>query len=340
MQVVRDAVARELLTMDATISALRTALQEEQVGSAVVPARTTIENPLGGSWIRTMPGITGAAGYMGAKLMYSHESAGVAYVVLLVSVDPQEAGQTVLLDANWITTIRTAAAAAIATDALCSSNVGKLALIGTGTQARALLDALCAVRRPALVSVYSRSAQNRKRFVKEARLRLGLQVMAADTIETALADADLVGSSIRAGGTPILLPSMITKPDAHINALSSVRPEAREVDVELWRSADLVVVDHAQDVRSSGDGIAADEAGLPLVEMVELHALDDFRCAAHAKLTLYKSVGSALQDLSVAAYVYERARELGRTEEVREFPTARLPQRSVAEASDQGKERR
>ncbi|MCW2665325.1 MAG: ornithine cyclodeaminase [Frankiales bacterium] len=308
MQVVTDAVARSVLTEQLAIDAVRSALEEEWAGTAVVPARTTVENPASRDWFRSMPGVLGGAGYMGTKLMYSLSGQGVSYVIVLVPLEGGARGRTVLLDANWITLMRTAATAAVATDLLAPADVDKMAVIGTGSQARAVLDALCTVRDPRRIEVYSRTPGNREAFAEAARARWGDRVTAGASLEAALRGAQLVGSAIRAGDTPILFPGLFDGAGpVHVNALSSVRPDARELDATLWSAADMVVVDHLEDVLTSGDARAALQAKtITVEEIVPLSALRA-RSRGEARLTLYKSVGSALQDVSVAAAVYELA---------------------------------
>jgi ornithine cyclodeaminase/alanine dehydrogenase-like protein (mu-crystallin family) len=325
MHLVTDAAVAELLTAEGAIAALRSALAEEAAGTAAVPVRTTMDSPTSDDWLRTMPCVLGERGYMGTKLMYSMAGVGVSYLILLVNLHDRSR-PVALVDANTVTKMRTAATAAVATDLLVSGPVDTLAVVGTGEQALSLLDSLCTVRDFRQIRVFSRREDNRARFVAEAAARWGVKVVAGETLEGTLDGADVIGSAIRAGSRPIFRADMFEDATVHLNALSSVRPGARELDADLWAEPSFVVVDHPGDALESGDVQAVMDAGS--VDYAQVPALSDLvtgRAVAPpgTRRTVFKSVGSGLQDVSVAAHVYETALRQGAFQEIDEFPAIR-----------------
>lgn len=327
MHLVTDAVASDLLSARAAIDAVAQGLAEEAKGTAAVPVRTTIDAPGSADWLRTMPAILSERGYMGVKVMYSLDGVGVSYVILLVSLD-QPGRPVALVDANVVTMIRTAATAAVATDALVSGPVDTLSIVGTGSQALALVESLCEVRDFGEVRVFSRTSENRQRFVAEARSRYGIRVAECGSLTEALTGADVVGSAIRAGSRPIFDAAALTDV-THLNALSSVRPSARELGVDVWRKPSYVVVDHPEDALESGDIQAVlDDRTINYAEVPSLSDVVGGRASVPRDgitRTVFKSVGSGIQDVSVAALVYEAAAKRGSLLEVGGFPAVRGP---------------
>jgi ornithine cyclodeaminase/alanine dehydrogenase-like protein (mu-crystallin family) len=230
-----------------------------------------------------------------------------------------------MLDADWITAFRTAATAAIAVRYLAPADARTVTVIGSGTQARALLEAAAQVMMPTRVLVHSPTAANRELFASEVGAETGLAIEPAADGDAALAAADVVLSAYRAGVQPAIHLSQ-TRPGSLVCAISSVRPEHREVDVELWR-ASRVVVDDLEHVRSSGDGRAATEAGLTadgdVTELWQVLQNPGRGRVSDAERVLFKSVGTAEQDIALAALTLERCRELGVGETIDGFPALR-----------------
>ena len=305
------------------IDDLERLLRRDGEGNIELPRRLTINDRMGG-FLRMMPAICYGIGYSGLKVMNLHPEHGVRYMIQLIRIAD---GQTVaLMDANWITAYRTAAAAAIAVRHLRPKAARTITVIGSGVQARALLDAVTLVFRPAKVYISSPTAVNRERLAAEMKQHLeGVDVQAAASASEAVGAADIVLSAYRAKDKPVVFAQDL-KPGALVCGISSVRPQHREVDVSVWRSS-RVVADDLEHVLESGDGREAVDEGLASKErVVELwQVLRDPHLGrrSEGENVLYKSVGTAEQDIALASLVYARAVACGTFEDLGDFPGLR-----------------
>jgi ornithine cyclodeaminase/alanine dehydrogenase-like protein (mu-crystallin family) len=189
-----------------------------------------------------------------------------------------------------------------------------------------MLAAVAHVRRLPRVKVYSPNPAHRHRFAAEMEHSLGVPVVAVDRPDQAVRGCDLVLSAYRAGREPMISAAWLD-PGTHLNAASSVRPEAREIEDEVWSKCTRVVVDDRDHVFESGDGRSAlAENAIRRDDTLELWQVAGggvpARCS-EADITLFKSVGTALQDLALAAAIYRRARERGLGIEIGGFPHVR-----------------
>ena len=313
-----------LLTPAEIIEILRAALIEQSEGLVQVPARTTVDSSSGHGWLRTMPAILNGSKVMGFKAMHSTPGVGVGYYIALYDLPTGELLSE--MDADWVTAQRTAATAAIGVDMLAAKDICCVGVLGSGEQARAMLVAASKVRRLSQVKVFSPTPANRQAFAERMGRELGLEIAAVDRPEKAVIDCDLLLSVFRAGSKPLVSADWIT-PGIHISAASSVRPAARELEDDVWRKASLVAVDDRGHAFESGDGrsavasrsFSADRA----IELWELVSGQKAGRVNNTDITLFKSVGTALQDMAIAAAIHRRAREKGLGQEVGEFPRMR-----------------
>ena len=314
----------DLLTMEEAIEAVRAGFREQAAGQAQVPQRITIDSTAGFGWLRVMPAILNGSGVMGYKAMHSTPKVGVRYLVALY--DLRSGALLAQMDADWLTQLRTSATAGLGTDLLARADVQQVGLLGSSEQARALLRAMAAVRPFRRVKVFSPTPANRDAFAREMSEALGLEIVAVESAEAAVAGADLVGSAIRPGPRPALSAEWLA-PGVHVNAISAVRPEARELAEVVWQRADVVAVDERDHVFDSGDGRAALAGGsIRAEDTVELWELVSGKHPGRERsdqVTLLKTVGFALLDLVLANAIYQRARTRGLGEDLGEFPQAR-----------------
>jgi alanine dehydrogenase len=319
----RDNVIRAAMDSADVIEGLERMLARPGVDSLELPARLTVEDARSQGFLRLMPVIAYNTGYAGYKAMNFHPEFGVRYMIAMIALADGEL--VALLDADWITAYRTAATAAIAVRHLARPDAEQVTVIGSGTQARALLEACTQVLTPRRVVVYSPTTENRERFASEMSEQLELPVEAASDPDPALRAADVVLSAFRANGTPVIHSDAIA-PGALVCGISAVRPDHREIDMSLWRRS-RVVVDDLVHVRESGDGRVAAELGLTNAEDVpELwQVLRDPALGrrSDSEAVLFKSVGTAEQDIALAALVLDRAVGLGLGEQLEAFPSLR-----------------
>jgi ornithine cyclodeaminase/alanine dehydrogenase-like protein (mu-crystallin family) len=176
------------------------------------------------------------------------------------------------------------------------------------------------------LKVFSPTPANRERFAETASQQYGVEATAVNSGEAAAQGADLLLSAIRASGSPAVWASWL-HPGVHVTAISAVRPEARELDEAIWSRAGVIGVDDREHVFDSGDGRAALASGScqpsGAVELWELVSGRRSGRTSADQITLFKSVGTGLQDLAVAGALYRRARERGVGQDLGEFPRPR-----------------
>jgi ornithine cyclodeaminase/alanine dehydrogenase len=313
-----------LLTVDEVRAAVKAGLIEQGEGQVQVPPRTTIDSTSNRGWLRVMPAILNGSGVMGYKAMHSTPGVGVRYLVMLYDLASGEL--LAQMDADWLTAQRTAATAAIAADLLAAPKITCAGILGSSDQARAMLTAVSRVRKIPHVKVYSPTPANRSRFAADMHQRLGVAVTAVDSAQAAVFDCNLVLSVYRAGSEPLIEAGWI-KEGAHINAGSSVRPEARELKDEVWPNCAVVAVDDRAHVFESGDGRSVIASGcISPDRTVELWELQCGRSPGRRRssdITLFKGVGTALQDLALAVAIYRAAKARGLGQDIGSFPRVR-----------------
>ena len=313
-----------LLVPEEIIASLREVLIEQSKGLVQVPPRTTIDSSSGLGWLRTMPAILNGSKVMGFKAMHSTPGVGVGYFVDLYDMPSGELLAT--MDADWLTAQRTAAVAAIGIDLLARKTIRAVGVLGSGEQARSMLIAASKVRHLPQITVFSPTPSHRQTFAENMRRECGLNVTAAENPQDAVVGCDLLLSVFRAGNAPSVAAEWIT-PGMHICAASSVRPAARELDDNIWRKAAVVAVDDRAHAFESGDGRSAIASQAfkaeRAVELWELISGQRAGRSSEAEITLFKSVGTALQDLAIAKTIYYRAKQKGLGRDVGRFPKMR-----------------
>jgi ornithine cyclodeaminase/alanine dehydrogenase-like protein (mu-crystallin family) len=313
-----------LLAPEEIIEAMRAALLEQSKGLVQVPPRTTVDSSSGFGWLRTMPAILNGSKVMGFKAMHSTPGVGVGYFVDLYDLPSGEL--LAMMDADWLTAQRTAATAAIGVDVLAPKTIRTVGVLGSGDQARSMLIAASKVRHLAQINVFSPTPAHRQAFAEAIGREQGLNIKPVERPEQAVAGCDLLLSVFRAGKEPAVSADWIT-PGMHICAASSVRPAARELEDDIWRKAAVVAVDDRAHAFESGDGRSAiaSRAFDPerAVELWELASGKQRGRTTDSDITLFKSVGTALQDLAIANAIYLRAKQRGVGRDVGNFPKMR-----------------
>jgi alanine dehydrogenase len=313
-----------LLAPEEIIEAMREALLEQSQGLVQVPPRTTVDSSSGFGWLRTMPAILNGSKVMGFKAMHSTPGVGVGYFVDLYDLPSGEL--LAMMDADWLTAQRTAATAAIGVDVLARKTIRSVGVLGSGEQARSMLIAASKVRHLPQINVFSPTPAHRQAFAEAIGREQRLNVKPVDHPKQAVAGCDLLLSVFRAGKEPAVSADWIT-PGMHICAASSVRPVARELEDDIWRKAAVVAVDDRAHAFESGDGRSAiaSRAFDPerAVELWELVSGKQRGRITDSDITLFKSVGTALQDLAIANAIYLRAKQKGVGRDVGNFPKMR-----------------
>ncbi len=308
---ITDADVAALADWRSTVEALAGAYRAP-ASAAMVPPRSMARGD--GIWLRGLTAVSPSGGSMGCKLIAASPRARRAsYLISLF--DQQTMALSALIDGNRVTGLRTAGTAALAVDHLAPRRPLRVGVIGSGFEARGALECLAAVRPLAAVRVFSPTPASRERFA--ASFRPALDVAAVPAPEAAVQGADVVLCAARSRDELPVLRGAWLAPGATVVSLGSTLPEQRELDEDTLARAACIVADMPAEVlHDTGDAIAATQAGIdlagktvPLADLVTGRVLPR---RTPADIAVYKSVGSALQDIAVAEMLLARARQQGR----------------------------
>jgi alanine dehydrogenase len=306
-----DEDVRSLATMHGAVDTLTNAFRDEATGDVQIGPRANLLLPNG--WIRLAAAAMPKQGILGYKEFHRTEGQGVRYSIQLY--DNDDGHLLAMLDGNHITALRTGAAAGVALQYLSPQRIETLAVIGSGSEARTQLEAFAAVATARRGLVFSPNRENRQRFCDEMSDLAGFELRPAASAEEAAREADVVLLATKTGSAgPALLGDWL-HPGVHVTSIGSTLPTQREIDERSWVVADLIALDTPTLLDESGDAIAAREAGTidnaKIVQLADIVAGSSPGRAEDDQITLYKSVGTALQDIATARYVYEEARRSG-----------------------------
>lgn len=308
-------VAR-LLSVADCIDLMSGAMAALARGEVHQPLRQIVRPPDAKGLLGLMPAYIG-----GAEPVYGAKTAGFFPGNSAIGLDPHQgcvllfSGETgalmAVMSASEITGIRTAAMTGLATRLLARPEASRLALIGSGHQAHWQLQAIAAVRPLASVKVAARNPASARSFVEAQQPSHAFAMEAVDSVEAAVRDADIVVTVTNAR-EPILERRWIA-PGTHINAVGSSTPSHCEIEPALMGQASLFVDRRESTLNESGDYLEAARAGLVtpaslLAEVGELVIGRHPGRSSAQELTLFKSLGMALEDVAAARWLYQRAR--------------------------------
>jgi ornithine cyclodeaminase/alanine dehydrogenase-like protein (mu-crystallin family) len=302
--------------------AMRDALTAYARGQVHQPLRTIIRPPASAGMMALMPaylaaGQDGAAAYglkaicifggNPAEGLDSHQG-----VVLLSSAQTGE--PLALLNASAVTEVRTAAVSAVATELLARPGAAELAIIGTGVQARSHLLAIAAVRPLDRVRVAGRDPDKARRFAEDLRGRTTVPVTACGSAADAVAGAGIVVTAT-SSAEPVLRKDWLA-PGAHVNAVGACVPQARELDAETMAAAAVFADSRESVANEAGDYVLAQAEGAIGPDHVRAELGELLIGAApgrtgDAEITVFESLGLAIEDLVAARLAYRNATERG-----------------------------
>lgn len=306
-----DQVGR-LVEMPLLISAIERGLKDEAQQEVDQPPRLNLRASNG--FFRIMPVVLHAQNVMGFKAFQGSAADGVRYMVALYS--EQDGELLSLLDASYLTAARTGATTAIATKYLARPDASSVAVLGSGLEAMTNLAGVCAVREVNQVRVFSPRVERRLAFAEDARAQLGVDVRAVNSARLCTEGADIVVVATNTGASQATaFDAEFLESGMHVNSIGSTMPSLRELDELVFGSVDRVVFDSVEQAQAeSGDVLAAIRAQMYLPERVmSLAALVGCPSAqpGASDCTLFKSVGTAMQDVASGHAVYLAALEAG-----------------------------
>jgi len=307
-----------LLPMSAALEVVRQAAAEYSRGAALIPLRTSMETHQPEGEMLVMPGYLPGPGAIGVKIYSCFPGPdGLSEGTALMVFRDLRDGLEVIMDAGWLTDMRTGAMTGVACQLLAPPDARRLALIGTGTQARTQLDGVAATTQIEAVEVWSRGDGGRASFVAAARERHpGLVIHGAASAKEAIRDADIVVTATTAAA-PVFEDEWL-KPGAVVCGIGSHSPETSEIDPRTVGRASLVVVDTRRGViTGAGDVAVPVKRGLiregDIVELGEL-VMGATPGGNGNGPRVFKSVGFAALDVLAAKTVSDAAiaRGIGR----------------------------
>lgn len=285
----------DLLRWDPLITAMETALAGFSLGRVLQPVRNMLTIEEGKRYLGIMPAVAEDA--MGAKLVSfypGNSGTGVpTHLAMILLFRPDTGEPLAVIDGRVITEMRTAAVSAAATRRLAAPDARILALLGSGVQARAHLQALTLVRHFEEVRVWSRTADHAERFAEQHEAK-------AMPAESAVRGADVIVTAT-AAPQPILKGAWL-KPGALVNAVGSPRPDWRELDDSTM--ANTLLVDSREAVLKESGDVILSKAKI-YAEIGEIFA--GVKEAPVSATMVFKSVGIAIEDIATAKLVYDAA---------------------------------
>ncbi len=303
-----------LLPMRECIDVVATVLEAVARGDVVLPLRQQLVLPDGSGRLVTMPAFTTAPAALGLKVITvfpGNEASDVdSHQGAVLLFEPEHGRLLAIMDASSITAIRTAAASAVATRLLARADASELALLGSGVQARTHLEAMLCVRPIRRVRVWSRTPAHAQACARQMAERHGIPVEALPSARAAVQGADVV-CTVTSAREPVLEGEWLA-PGAHVNAVGSSTRTHRELAADAVRRARLYVDRRESTLAESGDFLLAKadgavgddhivgEIGEVLLGKVEGRRSPD-------EITLFKSLGLAVEDLAAAWHVYQAA---------------------------------
>jgi alanine dehydrogenase len=302
----------EALPMERCIAVMERAFRALHRGDAVQPLRMAMWQSDRRGGVAAMPAYLGDPKVIGAKLITvfpaNREIGMESHQGVVVLHDTEDGRLLAIVDASAITGLRTAAVSGLATRLMAREDSGDLAILGSGAQAHFHLDAMCAVRPIRRVRIWSRTPENARKFVEAHQERCHVPIAAVDTPRDAVSGADII-CTVSASREPILEGAWL-KPGAHINAAGASVPGFRELDFATVLAA-RVVVDRRESALNE-----ADDLRVPLREgaIAEDHIVAELADVvsgavegrtSESEITMFKSLGLAIEDLAAAHGVYE-----------------------------------
>ena len=318
MLVISEAQVPSLLPMGECMTVMMQALETLARGGAILPLRPLMRVPQKSGILGMMPAYMETPDALGVKIITvfngNHGTEYDSHQGVVLLFEAEHGSIIAVIDASSVTAIRTAAVSGVATRLLAREDAHDLCILGSGVQARTHLEAMLLARPVTRVRVWSRDADHARTFARAASARHGIGVEAIESPGDAVRGADIICTTTSAR-EPVLLGAWISA-GAHINAVGSSTPTAREVDTAAMQRARLFVDRRESALSEAGDFLIARGEGVIGDEHI-VAELGELILGGHAgrrsanEVTLFKSLGLAVEDVAAAHHIYSRAVERG-----------------------------
>lgn len=310
-----DREVRALLTMRDAIKTVEEAFKEKNLGKVQTPLKTYLFYEKYNGDHRFMPAYLEKLDVAGVKIVNTHPENRRKYGLptvagIIVLASPETGELLAILDATWITVVKTAAASAVATKYLARDNAETLGLVGAGLQAIAHLEALAQVMKLKEVNVWSRTRETAEKFIQRMTKQYSkVKFTIAEDVGEVVKNSDVV-ATITPSRQPIVMVDWV-KPGTHINAMGADAPGKQELSPEILRKA-KIVVDDLEHSSHSGEINVPLAQGLISKENIygEIGEIVLGRKPSRtspSEITVFVSTGVAIQDIAVAEIIYRKA---------------------------------
>jgi len=308
-----DADIEKLLTMDETIETVEQAFKEYAKGNVVLPTRSTIMVPKYNGSISFMPSYLTGLDAQATKIISiypDNRKKGLPTTVAWIVVNDPETGMVkAFMDATYLTAMRTGAITGVAAKYLAPKDAKTVAIFGAGVQGRTQTWAACTVRDIEKVFVFDLYPEARKKFAEDMSKKLGIEVIPATSGEEACRDADIVLTATTSP-KPVLKREWL-KDKVHVSAIGAFYPDWRELDTATVAESKLVIDDMEGIELEAGDILIPIEEGAITwdhvhAELKELVSGQKKGRTPEDTVTVFKSVGIAIQDSSVSNLVLRK----------------------------------
>ena len=309
MAVIFGADALEgVIEMREAIDLLEWMGRHEAAGRTVVSPH--LDTQFEGGWMRMMFAADHQSGYAATKACHMIEGVGERYVTSLYRL--AEGELLAVLDGRLMTDLRTGAASGVVARRVYVPDPVTAALIGSGHQARMQLESLASVYRVQSASVFSPTPGHRSKFAHDMTVRLGFPVAAVESAEAAVRGANVVVAATSSrSGEPVVRGEWLDRCRL-LCTVGGTRPQSVEIDARCFERAEIVVLDSARAAEEAGDLRHAIDAGaVPQSKTTSLAKLAASEAGVPMQgMVLFKSVGTALQDLALSIQYFEQLGEL------------------------------
>ncbi len=308
-----DADIAKNITMHETIETVEQAFKEYAKGNVVLPTRSTIMVPKHNGSISFMPSYLTELNAQATKIISiypDNKAKGLPTTAAWIVVNDPETGMVkAFMDATYLTAMRTGAITGVAAKYLAPKDAKTVAVFGAGVQGKTQTWAACTVRDIEKVYVYDLYPEARKKFAEDMSKQLGIEVIPAESGEEACRDADIVLTATTSP-RPVLRREWL-KEKVHVSAIGAFYPDWRELDTATVAESKLVIDDREGIEHEAGDILIPILEGAitwnhVYAELKELVSGKKVGRTSEDTVTVFKSVGIAIQDSSVANLVLRK----------------------------------
>lgn len=320
---IREPEIEQLITLEESIECVEEAFRSRGSGSSQMPPKSYVFLEKFNGDFRVMPAYLEEVGAAGVKIVNSHpdnprKNNLPSVMAIIVLLEPETGEPISIMSATKITDFRTGAAGAVAAKYLARENSKKVGMIGTGAQAKSQLLGLNQIFDLDEVKAYSKFEESRDNFINSMKNILDFKIISADSARSAVSDSDIVVTTTPSKN-PIVRDDWVSE-GTHINAIGADAKNKQELDPSILKRAKVVVDEWDQASHSGEISVSVSDGEFSkkdlFAEIGDVVTGNKQGRTSEEDITIFDSTGLAVQDISTAWKIYEKAQEEGKGEEV------------------------